>query len=75
MFKVIDIVKHNSILYGVTKDGTKIEFKHGDKFKYYNHKYRVGFEGNYFAYIPWWEYISILHKLANLIVGKRDYNY
>ena len=75
MIYVIDILKYDGVLYGITEDYEEIEFKRGDKFVLEGNKYRVGLEGNYFAYIPWWEYIWIFHKIADLVVGKRNYDY
>ena len=73
--RVIDIIKHNNTLFGVNDFYEEIEFKPGNKFIYNGKKYRVGFQGNYFAHIPWWEYIYPIRKLVDIFVGKRDYDY
>lgn len=62
MTRLIEIIRENGELYGITNHYTGIKLNPGDKFKFQNKRYRVGHEGNYFADIPWWDFHKIINK-------------
>ena len=75
MTRLLEIIIENGELYGITDHYIAIKLKPGDKFKYQGHRYRTGHEGNYMADFPWWEYCWLTRKLADIFIGKRDYDY
>lgn len=75
MKQIIELIKEGDNLYGITNHYLAIELKPGDKFKYQGHRYRTLHEGNYTADFPWWEYCWLTRKLADLLIGKRDYDF
>ena len=75
MKQILELYKEPSGLYGITDKYIAIKLKPGKKFKYQGHRYRILHKGNYTADFPWWEYCWLTHKLADLFIGKRDYDY
>ncbi len=75
MKKINYFYKNNSGLCGITDKYELIDFKPGDKFKYQGNVYRVGHQGNYFPYIPWWRYSVIISAIVDMICGTKDYDY
>lgn len=75
MTRLLEIIRENGELYGITDYYIAIKLKPGDKFKYQGHRYRTLSKGNYTTDIPWWEYCWLTRKLADLLIGKRDYDF
>jgi hypothetical protein len=75
MVKILELIKEGNELYGITDRYLAIKLNPGDKFRYNGKPYRTGHEGNYMADFPWWEYCWLTRKLADIFIGKRDYDY
>lgn len=75
MTKLLELIREGDTLYGITDHYIAVELKPGKKFKYQGHRYRTLNKGNYTTDFPWWEYCWLTRKLADLLIGKRDYDY